>query len=362
MASVREHDLVATRQQLQRWFVESRGVELHDLSELHIPQTGGNVNDTFLFHAAWTADGARVEADLVCRAEPMGYSNLQSNDVLDQARTLEALGRAPELPVPVIFAIEPDEKWLGRPFFLMQAIAGAPAADVPPYTTTGWLFDATAEQQRSVYRQAIDSIAALHRVDPWSIGLGHLDRGDGGTALASQLRRFREFHLWGSDGTTYPVLERAFAWLTAHYPTDDGRTVINWNDARLGNMLFEDMSLRALLDWELIELGPPEVDLAWFLWHDRFMAESFGTEVAGQPVAPLPGAPDLATGAAWYAETSGYVPHDMEWFEMFAAYRMGVYLMRHGKGLIATGKAAPDSGVDHVNSASAELERMLARR
>jgi aminoglycoside phosphotransferase (APT) family kinase protein len=244
----------------------------------------------------------------------------------------------------------------------MQAIAGAPAADVPPYTTTGWLFDATPEQQRSVYRQAIDAMAALHRVDPWAIGLGHLDRGGDETALASQLRRFREFHLWGSDGTTYPVLEDAFRWLMDHYPADDGRTVINWNDARLGNMLFEDMTLRALLDWELIELGPPEVDLAWFLWHDRFMAECFGSEMAGKPVSPLPGAPDLDTGSEWYAAASGHRPRDMAWFEMFAAYRMGVYLMRHGKGLIATGKAAPDSGVDHVNAASTELVRMLERR
>jgi aminoglycoside phosphotransferase (APT) family kinase protein len=362
MPSVREHDLAATREQLQQWFVESLGVDLLAFSELHIPETGGNVNDTFLFRASWVADGERTEAHLVCRAEPMGYSNLQTNDVLDQARTLEALGRAPELPVPRVVAIEADARWLGRPFFLMEAIPGRPAADVPPYTVTGWLAEATPEQQRSVYRQSIDSLATLHRVDPFAIGLGHLDRGGDETSLASQLRRFREFHLWGSDGTKYEVLEAAFDWLTTNYPDDRAPAVINWNDARLGNMLFEGTTLRAMLDWELIELGPPEVDLAWFLWHDRFMAESFGSEVAGRPVAQLPGAPTLEQGAAWYAEASGHEPRDMAWFEMFAAYRMGVYLMRHGKGLIATGKAAPDSGVDHVNSASVELGRMLARR
>jgi hypothetical protein len=49
----------------------------------------------------------------------------------------------------------------------------------------------------------------------------------------------------------------------------------------------------------------------------------------------------------------------MAWYEMFAAYRMGVYMMRHGKGLITTGQAAADSGIDHVNVASCELGRML---
>jgi hypothetical protein len=89
------------------------------------------------------------------------------------------------------------------------------------------------------------------------------------------------------------------------------------------------------------------------------MADCFGTEMAGRPVPRLPGAPDIEQGAAWYAETSGHQPRDMAWYEMFAAYRMGVYMMRHGKGLITTGQAAPDSGVDHVNVASCELGRML---
>jgi hypothetical protein len=53
------------------------------------------------------------------------------------------------------------------------------------------------------------------------------------------------------------------------------------------------------------------------------------------------------------------MPQHLEWFEMFAAYRMGVYLMRHGIGLISTGKAPAESRLDHHNSASAELERML---
>jgi aminoglycoside phosphotransferase (APT) family kinase protein len=137
--------------------------------------------------------------------------------------------------------------------------------------------------------------------------------------------------------------------------------VINWNDARLGNMLFEDGELRAMLDWELIELGPPEVDLGWLLWHDRFMADCFGTAVAGRPVPALPGAPDVATASDWYRAASGHEPRDLPWYLMFAAYRMGVYMMRHGKGLIATGQAAPDSGVDADNVGTQELARMLDR-
>ncbi len=107
------------------------------------------------------------------------------------------------------------------------------------------------------------------------------------------------------------------------------------------------------------ELGPPEMDLAWFLWHDRFMAGAFGSDFAGRHVDPLPGAPSTDEAVAWYARVAGHMPQHLEWFEMFAGYRMGVYLMRHGIGLISTGKAPARSRLDHRNSASAELERML---
>jgi aminoglycoside phosphotransferase (APT) family kinase protein len=359
MASIRDYDLEATRRKLQTWFAQVRNLSGVSLSELHVPQSGGMVNDTFVFDATWTEADHVASARLVCRAEPMGYSNLQSNDVLDQARTLEALGRVPDLPVPRVIAIESDPTWLDRPFYVMEALPGVAAPDVPPYTVTGWLAKAPPAEQRRVYRQAIEALVDVHRLDPQAIGLGHLDRREPDeTALASQLRRFREFHVWGSDGATYPVLERGYLWLQENLPADD-RAVVNWNDARLGNMLFEDCTLRALLDWELIEIGPPEIDLAWFLWHDRFMSRAFGSDFAGRTVDPLPGAPSAREATDWYANASGHEPRNLEWFEMFAAYRMGVYLMRHGKGLIATGKAPPDSTVDHHNSASTELERML---
>lgn len=360
MASVREHDLDATREQLRGWFEHVLELGDAEVSPLVVPD-GGNVNDTFLFDVTWAdVAGDRHTVRRVCRAAPVGYSNLQSNDVVEQAATLQALGTVPDLLIPRVVAVEEDDRWLGRAFFVMEAVSGRPAADIPPYTMTGWLHDGSCEQQRSVYEQAIAAIARVHTVDPFAIGLDHLDRiTEGESAVESQLRRFRDFHLWGSDGVEYPVLERAFGWLHAHLPPSVGPTVVNWNDARLGNMLFDGFELRALLDWELIEIGPPEVDLAWFLWHDRFMADCLGTEIAGHPVAKLPGAPTTAEGIEWYSSVSGHQPRDMEWYEMFAAYRMGVYLMRHGKGLIATGQAEPDSGVDHVNVASLELGRML---
>ena len=124
-------------------------------------------------------------------------------------------------------------------------------------------------------------------------------------------------------------------------------------------MLFDRFELTALLDWELVSTGPPELDLAWLLWHDRFSAECLAAAIAGRPVARLEGSPSRAEGIELYARASGHAPRDLEWYEAWAAFRMAVYLMRHGRGLIEGGMAPAESAVDRVNIASVELARML---
>ncbi len=42
-------------------------------------------------------------------------------------------------------------------------------------------------------------------------------------------------------------------------------------------MMFRDFEVVAVLDWEMASLGPPEVDLAWFLFFERFFSEGLGT-------------------------------------------------------------------------------------
>lgn len=354
MASVRQHDVDKLRSQLDAWF---RTVldGTATLTALDMPATG-TVNDTFVC----TVERASGTERYVVRAQPDGFSNLRDNDVMAQARVLQALGSVPGLRVPRVRWTDDEGAVLGRPLYVMDAIPGRPAADSPPYTLEGWMFDATPDERRHVYRQGVEAIAQVHAV-PWAeVGLGHLDNRTGGrSALRAQFDAFREFVLWGAEGTRYEIIEAAYDWLVERFPTDEGPTVLDWNDARLGNMLFDGVELTGLLDWELVTVGPPEVDLVWFLWHDRFMSEALGTLIAGAPCPRLAGSPTTEEGAAWYRDASGYEPRDLEWFEVWCAYRMATYLMRHGKGMILQGMVPPESRADHVNMASCMLARML---
>ena len=58
---------------------------------------------------------------------------------------------------------------------------------------------------------------------------------------------------------------RLLAWLRGRQPRDDGPPRPCWGDARIGNMIFRDGRCVAVLDWEMATLGPPQMDLGWFL-------------------------------------------------------------------------------------------------
>ena len=55
--------------------------------------------------------------------------------------------------------------------------------------------------------------------------------------------------------------------------------MLNWGDARVGNILYRDFAPIAVLDWEMATVGPREVDLAWMIFLHAFfhdMAVTFG--------------------------------------------------------------------------------------
>ena len=59
-----------------------------------------------------------------------------------------------------------------------------------------------------------------------------------------------------------------------------------WGDARVGNVLYRDFQPVAVLDWEMVTLGPRELDVAWMIF-----AHMVFQELAG--LATLPGLPDV---------------------------------------------------------------------
>jgi len=223
--------------------------------------------------------------------------------------------------------------------------------DSPPYTAGGWLFDASPADQARLHRGALEVMATLHRLD-WQDGFGFLERHDlGPPGMGAQLAAGRAYLEWAAEGGSLPLHEAAMAWLEANRP-DEPPIGVNWGDARIGNMMFRDFDPVAVFDWEMATLGPAEVDLAWWLVLERYSADGNGQ-------APLPGFPSREETIATYEQLLGRPMRDIPYFEVWAALRFAIVLVRVIRMMTAHGVIPAGSGVDLDNFATAELRRLI---
>src|SRR5262249_35301977 len=148
----------------------------------------------------------------------------------------------------------------------------------------GWFLRGNPDDWRRLEDSTIALFVELHRVadDGPDTAFLRLDT-PGDTALARLLSAHREYYEWAREGLTVPTLERAYAMLEATRPAND-RAVLLWGDGRPGNVLYRDFEPVGALDWEMAGIGPPEADVAWTTFFQRFFA--FMADAPGGPTVP----------------------------------------------------------------------------
>lgn len=149
------------------------------------------------------------------------------------------------------------------------------------------------------------------------------------TGDGSPLRRHVEaqhaYYEWVVDGLSRsPLIESAFARLDDLWPRDEGEAVLNWGDARIGNVIYDGFEPAAVLDWEMAAPAPREVDLGWTVYLHRFFQDltvSFGQ-------AGLPDFLRRDRVERRYAELTGHTPRDMDFYTLYAALRHAIVMLR----------------------------------
>lgn len=322
----------------------------------------GMSSETVVLDVDWTHDGAAQHGEYVARVapSPSDIPVFPEYRLGDQYRAMRLARELADVPVPQVRWLEPTGEVLGTPFFLMDRIVGDVPPDVLPYTFgDNWLFDATAEQQQTLQRTTIETIANLHAIPAVRERFDFLDpaatRHQGATLLARNLARTRAWYQFGAEGLgRSPLVERGFAWLTANLPPEGG-TVLCWGDSRIGNVMYEDFTPVAVLDWEMATLGPREMDLGWLVFAHRVfqgIAEAMD----------LPGMPDLLRAddvRATYAELSGADVGDLTWHQMHAAVQWCCVFLRTSLRQVHFGEIERPDEVESVFHHRALLERML---
>ena len=218
---------------------------------------GGQSNPTFLLTAA---AGRRC----VLRKKPPGTLLAKAHQVEREFRVMGAL-RGTAVPVPAMLALCEDETVIGTAFYVMAFVDGR-AFDHPA------LRDAPHEERRRLHESAVDTLAALHSVEPAAVGLG--DFGPGGNYVLRQVQRWsRQYDASLIDGPA-PSMAWLRDWLTERADVPEERTIVH-GDYRFGNLLFEKTfpGVAAVLDWELATLGHPLSDLAYYCMPYRIPAD-----------------------------------------------------------------------------------------
>jgi aminoglycoside phosphotransferase (APT) family kinase protein len=322
MSLARPRDLQQTAHRLCEWLAPKLlGVTDLVVSDVIVPRAHPISTETLTFRADWSRGGAPGGARYVVKVAPDGPGVFPRYDMVTEQWVMQALSVHSAAPVPAAPWVEIDGDVLGAPFLVMERLDGRVARDDPPFTAAGWVLDLTADERARMYDNGLIALAQVHATDPHVLGLDFLDRpGLGEKSLDQQIAVWRECY---EHSGANPTLEAGFAWIDANRPGDEP-TVLNWGSARLGNLLFaDDLSVTGVLDWKMVALGSPEMDLGWWAFVQRHHTEGLGL--------PLPaGFPDHAATVARYTELTGHQVRYLEFYEAFGALRLAILMQRAG--------------------------------
>ncbi len=344
---------------LEAWLAQ-RWPERGDLvvDDLCAPKASGFSNETVFFRVRWRDAGEPRERRYVARIDPVRESiypdqtGVSMSTVEVQFRAMEAIATASRVPLAERVGFEPDPRALGRPFFIMGFVEGDVLTDNPLYTVQeGFFSRATPAQRRKLVENALAVLADVHAVDWRRAGLGWLAPGQARPGLGRQLEIFDRYARRALRGREHAVLAAGLDWLARELPAE-GEARVSWGDARPGNMIFADFECAAVTDWEGVAIGPPELDLGWWLMFDRFAHESAG---ARRPE----GEPTRDEQRALYAARTGRPCGDMHYFEVFAAMRFAVVMITNCDRMTEAGLVPASMQMGLHNPASQILAEIL---
>lgn len=310
---------------------------------------GGHSNLTFS-----VTDSA--DHHYVLRRPPLSHALASAHDMGREHRVISALQNT-NVPVAPTLAMCDDVAVNDAPFYVMGFVDGIIVRD--PEIASSMLTPATRLQASN---SLVDTMAAIHAVDPVAVGLGELGRHDG--YIERQLKRW--YGQWSASKTReLGAIDRVHDGLLKHLPIQGPATIVH-GDYRLDNCMINDEgNIIAVLDWELCTLGDPLADLGLLMvyWSgptDEPSGTTFGTTTAE-------GFLNRAQLAQRYAQVSGRDISHLDYYVAFAYWKLaciieGVYA-RYIAG--AMGEHTDITAFEHfklqVEASAQKAELLLSR-
>jgi aminoglycoside phosphotransferase (APT) family kinase protein len=247
---------------------------------------------------------------VVLRRPPTGHVLASAHDMTREHRVITAMGPTP-VPVPQTLGLCTDETVNEAPFYVMSFVEGTIVFDRDDALRVD------PEIRPRMTESLVDTVAALHALDPDTIGLGDLGRKE--DYCARQLRRWKRQIDAGTD-REIPLLHELHARMVDSIPLQQGAGVVH-GDFRLDNcMMSPTGTVVAVLDWELCTLGDVLADLAGMVayWGDDPLAMG---RLAEMPtgVEGFGSADEMVAG---YAARSDRDLSELPWYVAFQHWRL----------------------------------------
>jgi aminoglycoside phosphotransferase (APT) family kinase protein len=208
-------------------------------------------------HESWAvkAHSRGDESDLVVRVSPAGRADIEKMR-LEYTVLKVMYERGVTAPRPLGMGSAPT----GEVYMVMDLVEG----DTNPrrFITSPELADA----RKKFIESLAESVAIIHKVLPSEIeGVTLRSPAEGQDAAEfERLRLIDEYHRLKLN--PHPAVVWALRWVKREIeqlkPTGRPILVVH-GDLRVGNLMYDDNGLAAILDWEGAHAGEPEEDLAW---------------------------------------------------------------------------------------------------
>ena len=281
---------------------------------------GGHSNLTFRVDDA-------AGRSFVLRRPPLGHRLASAHDMGREHKIIAALADSPVPVAPALgFCDDPAVNEL--PFYVMAYVDGHVVRDRPTAETV--LGPAGC---RRASESIVDTMAAIHAVDPAAVGLDDLGRHDG--YIARQLKRWHG-NIVEQRTRDLPLVDEVFEGLMARIP-EQGRATLVHGDYRLDNCMVDARGdVIAVLDWEICTLGDPMADLGLLMVY--WTGPNDEASAWSNPVCTAEGFMDRRELAARYAQVSGRDISGLDFYVSFAYWKLaciieGVYARYLGGAL-----------------------------
>ena len=287
-----------------RRFIEQHGVAI--AGELTAERlAGGKSNVTYKVSDESTT--------WVLRHPPLTGATPSAHDMAREFTVTKAL-RSSAVPVARTVALDADGSVLGVPLSLVEFVDGHVFRRHEDLAALG------DEEVEELSESLLQTLAALHDVDQYAVGLADFGRPDG--YLARQVKRWASQweHVKPDEQTDITDIVRT---LEQRIPATADATLVH-GDFRIDNTIINpdgSHSVLALVDWELSTIGDPLSDVALMC---AYRHPAFDL-IQGHPTAwTSPRWPSADQLAERYSTMSGRALTNWDFYLGLANFKIGV--------------------------------------